>query len=276
MAIMIDADFSDDERYCADVVRRMDEHRWLAVQYASLSQRRQLLALYALHWEIRQIPAAVSEPPLGEIRLQWWREALDEILAGGRVRAHPVVQMVKQGGLVTAQTRPVFEAAIDARAPLLYKDPFSDQASLWRWLDTAEGYLALLRAHLLGAQKLQQDETGLCDQAFEPPYADLIRAESAFAFAARNAGLDETLLSDAVKDGALQSIDQAMAAARPILRGMNGAQSALHLHLALTNLRQKHGGLGQGNGMPHKRGGQPFAPVWARLKLFQAMAFGAF
>ena len=42
-----------------------------------ISCREHLFALYAFNVELARIGEQVSEPQLGEIRLQWWRDALD-------------------------------------------------------------------------------------------------------------------------------------------------------------------------------------------------------
>ena len=52
---------------------------------------------------------------LGEIRLQWWREAIEEIVEG-QTRAHPVVQALAPclgAGVLAART---CQALIDGRA----------------------------------------------------------------------------------------------------------------------------------------------------------------
>ena len=46
--------------------------------------------IYAFHLELAKVPELVSEPMIGEIRYQWWREAVAEIYEGGHVRAHEV------------------------------------------------------------------------------------------------------------------------------------------------------------------------------------------
>ena len=50
-----------------------------------------------------------------EIRLTWWREALDEIFAGQPVRSHPVVEALAQ--TIRRRDLPAapFEAMIEAR-----------------------------------------------------------------------------------------------------------------------------------------------------------------
>ena len=71
-------------------IKRVDEDRWLSSRYAPESERRRLIALYAFVYELARVRNVVSEPGLGAIRFQWWREALEEI-GEGKVRQHDVV-----------------------------------------------------------------------------------------------------------------------------------------------------------------------------------------
>ncbi|GJL95496.1 MAG: phytoene synthase [Hyphococcus sp.] len=136
--------------FCSDLVRAHDEDRWLSANYASEENSRKLLALYALQCELRHIPAAVSEPPLGEIRLQWWREALTEIRDGKSPRAHPVVEEAADCGLANEEYKDLLDAAIDAAARPLYGEGFSDVADLTAWLNKADGSFDAIAVHLLG------------------------------------------------------------------------------------------------------------------------------
>ncbi|WP_084418614.1 squalene/phytoene synthase family protein [Henriciella litoralis] len=74
-----------------DRMRTGDEDRWLSSRYAPLAERRALVALYAFCWELARVRLVVSEPALGAIRFQWWRDALQEIGDGETPRAHDVV-----------------------------------------------------------------------------------------------------------------------------------------------------------------------------------------
>lgn len=73
-----------------DRVKRVDEDRWISSRYAPDASRRALIALYALAYELARVRLAVSEETLGNIRFQWWRDALEEIEAGKPSRAHDV------------------------------------------------------------------------------------------------------------------------------------------------------------------------------------------
>ncbi|MFN3609280.1 MAG: squalene/phytoene synthase family protein [Hyphomonas sp.] len=71
-------------------VRRVDEDRWISSRFAAPAERRTLVALYALAYELVRVREAVSEETLGLIRFQWWREAIQEIEAGKPPRGHDV------------------------------------------------------------------------------------------------------------------------------------------------------------------------------------------
>ena len=62
--------------YCHDLVRAGDKDRYLASLFAPDELRPYLLALYAFNIEIARVRETVSEAALGEIRLQWWRDAI--------------------------------------------------------------------------------------------------------------------------------------------------------------------------------------------------------
>lgn len=113
-------------------LRKSDPDRWRTTLFARGELRARLIAVYAFNAEIARVRETVSEPMLGQIRLQWWREALDEIEAGTKLRKHPVV-------LALAAARPEFaplRAAIDARERDLDDAPY---ASLAEMTDYARG-----------------------------------------------------------------------------------------------------------------------------------------
>lgn len=83
-----------DAEIWANIDRRLrtgDEDRWLSSRYAAPGDRQALVALYAYCWEVARVRLIVSEPTLGAIRFQWWRDALEEIACGEAPRAHDVV-----------------------------------------------------------------------------------------------------------------------------------------------------------------------------------------
>lgn len=79
------------------------EPDWLLIlPYVPQAMRAASLADFAFASEVIAAPGKVSSTLLGQIRLQWWREALGEVFKGGAVRRHPVVEALAQ----TATGRP--------------------------------------------------------------------------------------------------------------------------------------------------------------------------
>src|ERR1041385_2992054 len=58
----------------AALCRRHDRDRYQTALFAPADRREALFALYAFNYEIARVREIVSEPMLGQIRLQWWRE----------------------------------------------------------------------------------------------------------------------------------------------------------------------------------------------------------
>jgi len=67
---------SGDADYITALVRTHDRPRYYASLFAPAERRQYLFALYAMNTEICRIPASVAEPGLGDIRLQWWQDAI--------------------------------------------------------------------------------------------------------------------------------------------------------------------------------------------------------
>src|SRR5690349_19421999 len=74
----------------AALVRRHDRDRYQTALFAPADRREALLALYAFNYEIARVRETVTQPMLGQIRLQWWREVLDTAYAGTPPRNHSV------------------------------------------------------------------------------------------------------------------------------------------------------------------------------------------
>src|SRR5258708_31734671 len=81
----------DPTQYCAQQGRRFAHDRYLCTMFAREPVQARLFALYAFNVEIARVREIVSEPVIGQMRLQWWRDAITEF-AAGTVRDHPVAQ----------------------------------------------------------------------------------------------------------------------------------------------------------------------------------------
>ena len=144
----------------ADVVRvaarAWERDRYLAALLAAASVRADLIALAAFAGEVARIPGYVSEPMLGEIRLQWWRDALDRMVAGeggpANTIGHPIADAL--GAVIARHGLPIglLHGLVDAHAARLVDTPFADEAALRANLAASEGALFELAARVLGAQ----------------------------------------------------------------------------------------------------------------------------
>jgi len=132
------------------MVRRGDPVRFRTALFAAPKAREGLFALYAFNLEIAKIAPMVSEPMIGEIRLQWWRDSLEMIFGDGAVRRHEVVEplsaLVRSRGLPRAP----FDALIDARACDLDPRFPPDEEALCTYLRDTAGSLTLLAMRALG------------------------------------------------------------------------------------------------------------------------------
>jgi phytoene synthase len=148
---------SDADAYCAEQVRRFDHDRWLTTLFAPSDRRRDLVVLYAFNLELARAREQVREAQMGLIRLQWWREALDD-LARGAIRRHPVLTAI-------AAMRAAVRLSADRVAPLIearerdFDDaPFADLAALEAY---AEGSAATLQALALEILGIADAESGV-------------------------------------------------------------------------------------------------------------------
>lgn len=114
----------------AALVRLHDRDRFQTALFAPPDAREALFSLYAFNYEVARVRETVQEPMLGQIRLQWWREAIDVAFTGGAVRAHPVVEAVTATIRGHSLDRTLFDRIIDARERDLDDAPHADLAAL--------------------------------------------------------------------------------------------------------------------------------------------------
>lgn len=135
----------------SDLVRQVDEDRWMATRFASPAARERLNALYAVIYEIARTGEVVNEPALGAIRLQWWREALDEVLAGQTPRPHPALLAFAEMAGEIQPARQHLHALIDARAYDFETQPFAGWPELEAYVDATAGSVMALAAAAVAA-----------------------------------------------------------------------------------------------------------------------------
>jgi phytoene synthase len=132
-------------------LRRADPDRWLSSRFiADPARRADVVAVYAFNQELARVASAAREPMVAEIRLTWWREGLDELLAGKPPRAHPVMQALAEAIQRNNLAAAPLEALADSSFDDLEPGRFGDEAALERYLDGASGALLALAAAITG------------------------------------------------------------------------------------------------------------------------------
>ena len=131
----------DNFRHCEQLVREGDKDRFLAALFAPADKRGALFALYAFNLEVARVREAVREAMAGEIRLQWWRDAIES--GGGEASAHPVAAALRETiARFDLPVAPLIDL-IEARSFDLYDDPMPNSAAL-------EGYAVKTSSALIG------------------------------------------------------------------------------------------------------------------------------
>lgn len=116
-----------DSAVIAGDLRRADPDRYLSALYAPHDKRAALFALYGFNAEIASVRDRIHEPLPGEIRLQWWRDAIEaaDPLIGSPL-ASALIETIASNRLpITA-----FQDFLEARVFDLYDDPMPSRNDL--------------------------------------------------------------------------------------------------------------------------------------------------
>jgi len=134
-------------------IRRLDPDRWLASRFIADPQRRaEVMAIYALNDELARIGETVTQPLIGEIRLAWWRDRIEDLFNGRPIPAQPTLQALTASIVEGRLPQSLFEALIEARHLDLDAAPFADSGALARYLDGTAGAVMGLAARVLSPE----------------------------------------------------------------------------------------------------------------------------
>ncbi len=136
--------------YPADQVRRFDHDRFMTAIFAPAGVRENLFALYAFNIEIAKVSEVVTEPLIGRMRLQWWRDTLDRLYAGEPV-AHEVARPLGAAIAAADLDRDCFDRLIDTREFDIDRIPPVDFAALKSYAEGTSAPLLALALRIAGA-----------------------------------------------------------------------------------------------------------------------------
>ena len=203
---------SDETLHLDSLIRGSDLDRWLSSRFiGDLAARADVIALYAYDHELARAPKVASNPLLGEIRLTWWREMLDEAFEGRPVRRHPTAQAL--AGVIARRglARAPLEAMIDGRYRELDAAPMTELEAL-DWARDCGGQTAALAVEILDPN-----------------------AQSEFALAAGSAWALSRRVTDAPE--LAPALQHTLTAARTAVRHLSAAAFPAVAHAALVGRR---------------------------------------
>ena len=138
------------------IARDGDPDRYASALFARPPSRDHLFALYAFNVELARSAEQVSEAQLGEIRLEWWRDALDRACAG-EPTAHPVADALGHAVRQCGLSRASLTDMIDARSFDVSVKIMPDTAALDDYLAKTAGALFKLASEITTAGRQAED-----------------------------------------------------------------------------------------------------------------------
>ncbi|MEE2759876.1 MAG: squalene/phytoene synthase family protein [Pseudomonadota bacterium] len=134
-------------------VRERDWERFICALFAPNERRQALFAILAFNAELARTRSVVSEPLLGEVRLQWWRDALATIYddTGVVPVGSPLLADLASAIRRYHLPRQVLDAMIDARSADLEMAPHADLDALLAYASATSGGVTELTLYALGA-----------------------------------------------------------------------------------------------------------------------------
>ena len=133
-------------------LKSVDPDRLRAAVFADKAGRERLQLLYAFHYELAKVPELVSEPMIGQIRYQWWRDAVAEIYEGKPVRKHEIATPLAKMLLDYDVPRFWVDRLIDGRERDLDPRPFANLDEAKDYCRQTSGVLMQIAVKLLGSE----------------------------------------------------------------------------------------------------------------------------
>ncbi|WP_380052534.1 phytoene/squalene synthase family protein [Falsihalocynthiibacter sp. SS001] len=187
----------------AALVEKGDPDRFLATMAAAPELRGGLFAMAAYNLELARAPWASKEPMIAEMRLQWWRDLVEELGQGSVPRSHEITESLAH--LVTHHgiSPTLLDEMAEARRWDAYSEPFEDQDDFDGYMDHTSGHLLWAACQTLGAQPA--DERSVRDYAYGVGVANWLAAVADLVERGKIPLLDgrpegvQTLAQDALK-----------------------------------------------------------------------------
>lgn len=134
---------------CAQFVREYDNDRFLSVLFAPVDYREDLFALYAFNLELSKIRETVSEPLIGRMRLQFWRDTIPQ-LSGDMPPSHYVAEALSSAVKLHDLPAAPFDKIINTRETDLDDIPPKNLDAIVEYAEGTSASLINLAFRVLG------------------------------------------------------------------------------------------------------------------------------
>jgi phytoene synthase len=134
----------------AAFARAHDPDRFLAALFAPPEKREAIFTLIAFNHELARAREAASHPMAALIRLQWWRDALEEAVAGKPARRHEVAAPLHAALTAGSLDPAALGAMIDAREAEAEEAGIPTEVDFVAWLRGTAGGFAYAAGLALG------------------------------------------------------------------------------------------------------------------------------
>ncbi|MCA0043732.1 squalene/phytoene synthase family protein [Celeribacter litoreus] len=134
---------------CAEIVHKGDEARFRATMAAPVAAREVLFPIHAFCLEVAKAPWVTKEAMIAEMRLQFWRDVLQEKIDGKPARAHEVAAPLV--AVLDEASAEALDASVTARQWDIYRDPHEDAEAFQRYLHASYVIPMHVAARKLGA-----------------------------------------------------------------------------------------------------------------------------
>ncbi|MEM9988096.1 MAG: squalene/phytoene synthase family protein, partial [Pseudomonadota bacterium] len=136
-------------QYLIDQLARVDGDHLLALPFMPEDKRAGALSILAFTAELREVPLRVTDPLLGAIRLEWWREALEEVFGNRPARRHPLVIALQTTLSSQPPLKPLLSEVIEGTALFLEAGEVTSPEEALRLFKVHDGARSGLLYHYL-------------------------------------------------------------------------------------------------------------------------------
>ena len=116
--------------YCVNLVKKRDYEHFLTNLLLPSAARQTAFAIRAFNIEISNVHEVVKERNIGFMRMQFWRDSIDEIYEKKKSRDQPVLLELGKAISVHNLSRVLFHRIIDSREKRLNDKPFESLEEL--------------------------------------------------------------------------------------------------------------------------------------------------